>query len=285
MSQPAGAAAHQQPDELLLDLPPALVTGEAVELELRPASVLTRGLALALDAVVQLAVLVGGLFLYVIATDGADEATLAASALALSVLALVVLPFTWETLSRGRSPGKAAAGLRVVRDDGGPVRARQALVRVLATVGEVWLTGGSVAAIACLASARGKRVGDHLAGTVVVRERVPRSQLAPLEAPPELAAWVRSADVGVLPDQLAVAARTALSRAASLHPASREQLLGSLASEVAQHVSPPPPAGTPPERLLAAVLAERRDRDRVRARAARERRDALHERSRRLTGL
>nr|WP_255480416.1 RDD family protein [Quadrisphaera sp. RL12-1S] len=246
---------------------------------------LSRVLALALDVVVQLGLLVGGFVVFAVATDGADEATLAATGLGLSVLVLVVLPVTWETLSRGRSPGKAAAGLRVVRDDGGPVRARQALVRALAAVGELWITGGSVAAIASLASRRGKRVGDQLAGTVVVRDRVARLRPQPLPQAPELAAWARSADVGMLPGRLAVAARTALARADTLHPSSRERVLGALAAEVAALVAPPPPAGTPPERLLAAVLAERRDRDTARAQRERARRDALHEQARRLTGL
>lgn len=268
-----------------LALPPALVTGEAVELEVRTAGLLSRVLALALDVVVQLGLLVGGFVLVAVATDGADEATLAATALSLSVLVLVVLPVAWETLTRGRSPGKAAAGLRVVRDDGGPVRARQALVRALAGVGELWVTGGSVAAIASLASSRGKRVGDQLAGTVVVRDRVPRPRPQPLPQAPELADWARSADVGMLPGRLAVAARTALSRADRLNPTSRERVLGALAAEVSALVAPPPPAGTPPERLLAAVLAERRDRDTARAQRERARRDALHDQSRRLTGL
>lgn len=272
-------------DDDALALPPALVTGEAVELEVRPAGLLSRALAVALDVVVQLAVFLGGVIAVTVATDGTDDATIAATALALSVIVLVVLPLTWETLTRGRSPGKAAAGLRVVRDDGGPVRARQALVRALSGVGELWITGGSVAAIASLVSTRGKRVGDHLAGTVVVRDRVPRPRPQPLPQAPELAGWARSADVGMLPGRLAVAARTALSRADRLHPASRERLLGELAAEVSALVAPPPPPGTPPERLLAAVLAERRDRDTARAQRERARRDALHEQSRRLTGL
>ncbi|WP_218974383.1 RDD family protein [Streptomyces sp. NP160] len=272
-------------DDDALALPPALVTGEAVELEVRTAGLLSRVLALALDVVVQLGLLVAGFVVLAVATDGADEATLAATGLALSVLALVVLPVAWETLTRGRSPGKAAAGLRVVRDDGGPVRARQALVRALAGVGELWITGGSVAAIASLVSSRGKRVGDQLAGTVVVRDRVPRPRPRPLPQAPELADWARSADVGMLPGRLAVAARTALSRADRLHPASRERVLGALAAEVSALVAPPPPPGTPPERLLAAVLTERRDRDTARAQRERARRDALQEQSRRLTGL
>ncbi len=48
------------------------------------------------------------------------------------------LPDRFETLSRGRSLGKLALGLRVVSDDGGPERFRQALMRALAGV---WRSG------------------------------------------------------------------------------------------------------------------------------------------------
>ena len=44
----------------------------------------------------------------------------------LLVVTLIVYPVTFETLLRGRTPGKAAMGLRVVRDDGGPIGFRQA---------------------------------------------------------------------------------------------------------------------------------------------------------------
>src|SRR5919112_957635 len=84
-------------------------------------------------------------------------------------LVFVVVPTTVETLTRGRSLGKVAAGIRIVRDDGGPVRFRHALIRALAGVGEIWLTLGAVALITSMLNDRGKRVGDLLAGTYAVR--------------------------------------------------------------------------------------------------------------------
>jgi uncharacterized RDD family membrane protein YckC len=269
----------------VLRMPEGVVTGEAVLLDLRPASFLTRGLALLLDAVVLAAVGTGLGFAVVLATSGLDDAAQAASSLAVVVLVLVVLPTAWEALTRGRSPGKAAAGLRVVRDDGGPVRARQAVVRALVGVGELWMAAGSIAVIASLASPRGKRVGDLLAGTVVVRERASAPPHRPLVMPPELAGWARGADIGRLPDALATSVRSVLDRADRLHPESRARLLAELAGQVGALVAPPPPPGTPPERLLAAVLAERRSRDTQRLLRARERRDSLAVESRRLQGL
>jgi uncharacterized RDD family membrane protein YckC len=200
-----------------------------------------------------------------------DEALAAAISLTGVVTCLVGIPVAMETFTRGRSLGKLSMGLRVVRDDGGPIRMRQALIRALVGFFEIWLMSGSVAIIASLSSRRGKRLGDHLAGTYVVRERTAAAAVAPpVMMPPRLAGWAAGTDLGRVPDRLAVAARQFLGRALTLHPASRQSLGESLARELAEYVAPMPPPGTHPEEFLAAVLAERRERDlrRLQAEAA-----------------
>ena len=250
----------QPPDDRLI-LPPQVVTGEAVALELRPASFATRALAVALDLVVMLAagVTVGIVLGY--ALPDLDEAAARAIGITALVAVLVGLPVTVETLTRGRSLGKLAAGLRVVRDDGGPIRLRHALVRALLAVIEIIATFGSLALITSLANVQGKRLGDLLAGTFVVRERggAMPPPLPPM--PPELIAWAQQADLAALPDGLAIGVRRFLDGAHGLHPASRAQLGQELAGRVSSFVAPPPPAWATPERFLVAVLAERRRRD------------------------
>ncbi|HEY6798875.1 MAG TPA: RDD family protein [Kineosporiaceae bacterium] len=264
MTQPA-------PTQILreLGLPAELVTGEAVVLELRPASFATRALALMLDIVVQVAVYLTLLTTLNAGFGSLDDAAVAAATLAVTVAVLLGLPVTVETLSRGRSLGKLAAGLRVVRDDGGPIRFRQALVRGLVGIFEIYLTVGAVALIVSLTNVRGRRVGDFLAGTYVIRERAGGVTVPPVVMPPMLAGWAREADIGHLPDALALAVRQFLARAAALHPASRARLGVLLAAEVGRHVAPPAPAGVHPEQFMAAVLAERRERDLARLRADR----------------
>ena len=66
-----------------------------------------------------------------------DAAASAALGLVTSVGVVVGYPLVMETLTRGRTLGKMAIGLRTVRDDGGPIRFRQALVRALLEVVEV----------------------------------------------------------------------------------------------------------------------------------------------------
>jgi uncharacterized RDD family membrane protein YckC len=263
-----------------LELPAEVVTGEAVALELRPASFATRALAILLDLVIQVAALIALFALVGVAMFGLDDAAGAAAGLAVMIGVLVVLPVTVETASRGRSLGKLVAGLRVVRDDGGPIRFRQALVRGLIGAFELYLLFGSVALICSLASPRGKRLGDMLAGTYVIRDRAGHQTIPPVPMPPQLAGWVRAADLGRIPDPLAVTARQFLYRASGLHPASRDRLGRELAARIGPYVAPLPPAGVHPEPFLAAVLAERRERDLARlqaeqrARLDRERRRA-----------
>src|ERR1700729_330258 len=113
--------------------------------------------ALAIDIVVQLVVLIA-LSLAVLAGAGngsLNAASEAAITLSLTVLVIVGYPTVFETLSRGRSLGKLALGLRVVSDDGGPERFRQALMRALAAVLEIWLTLGFLALVTSLLSPGG----------------------------------------------------------------------------------------------------------------------------------
>ena len=80
----------------------------------------------------------------------------------------VVLPTTVDTLTRGRSLGKLAMGIRIVRDDGGPLVFRQSLVRALVGIVELWLTLGTVALItldrAPAGQARRRHPRGHLRG-------------------------------------------------------------------------------------------------------------------------
>jgi len=241
-----------------------LVTGEAVVLELRLAKLASRLLSLLIDLAVQGVLLVVGLLVIGGVASSADEAAAAAIVLIFLVLVIIGYPVAFETFSRGRTLGKLALGLRVVRDDGGPIRFRHALVRAMAAVVEIWITAGAVALVVSLASSQGKRLGDFLAGTVVVRERVPTSSAAVVTMPPQLAWWASGLDLSRLPDDLALAARQFLSRSRELAPEIRESMGARLATSVAACTSPPPPTGVPAWAFLSAVLAERRRRETVR---------------------
>ena len=178
-----------------------------------------------------------------------------------STLVIVGLPATLETATRGRTLGKIALGLRAVRDDGGPVTGRHALVRALVGYVEIYLLLGIPALVAAMVHPRAKRLGDMAAGTVVVSQRASLRLTPPPGMPPALHQWARSADVATLPSGLTVAVRQFLARAPGLSPESRRTLGLELLRATLPHVSPPPPGGFHPEVVLAAVVAERRRRD------------------------
>ncbi|MET8693570.1 RDD family protein [Streptomyces bauhiniae] len=240
-----------------------LVTGEAVALELRPAKLPSRALAVVIDLIVAVLVYIAVVIGLVAATSSLDDAAQAAMSVAAFLLVLVGGPIAVETLSQGRSLGKLAFGLRVVRDDGGPVRFRHALVRGGVGMIEILMTFGVVACVASLVSERGRRLGDVFAGTLVVRERIPvdRAGVVP-PPPPELAGRFAELDLSAVPDGLWLAVRQYLTRMHQLQPQVSWSMASRLAADVAARtgVAVPPDLQAQPAAFLAAVVHERQSR-------------------------
>ncbi|MCN9244093.1 RDD family protein [Streptomyces sp. RY43-2] len=239
-----------------------LVTGEAVALELRPAKLPSRALAVMLDLLVTLAAYFVVAVALLVSTSGLDVAAQAALSIAVSVLVLVGGPIAVETLSHGRSLGKLACGLRVVRDDGGPIRFRHALVRGSVGLVEILMTLGVVACTASLVSARGRRLGDVFAGTLVVRERVPAARTGFVPPPPPwLSGRFSELDLSAVPDGLWLAIRQYLTRMRQLDPQVGWTMAERLAADLAACTGTSAPYGVPPAAYLAAVVQERQVRE------------------------
>ena len=252
-----------------------LVTGEAVALDLRAASLGMRMLSGLIDLFVlqmlaSVVLTVASMFVL-----RADDAVAAGIMLLATVAVLVGYPVTLETLTRGRTIGKLATGLRTLRDDGGPITFRHALTRGLIGVVEVYIFAGMPAVVAAVINPRTKRMGDMAAGTFVVRERGRGRRTSLVPMPPYLAAWATTADIAPLPDDLAAALRSFLPAAFQMDPVAREQQARELYDEVRRYLSPEPPPGVHPEYVMAAVVAERRRRDHGRLLAEAALRDRL----------
>lgn len=180
-----------------------------------------------------------------------------------AVVAVVVSPLvyfgwfvTFETVLQ-RTPGKAAFGLRVVGADGTPVRFQQALLRNLVGLVELVFLGGFIAIIVTLFSSSDQRVGDMVAGTLVVRERSARSMVAParFSSPRSYEAYVSSLDVTAMTNRQYELVRAFLLRVHELRPMARGQLAVRLANPLAGVLSHSPPPGLHPEIFLACVAA------------------------------
>ncbi|MEU5232067.1 RDD family protein [Streptomyces anulatus] len=240
-----------------------LVTGDAVVLGLRPARLPSRALASAIDLAVTFVVFILVSVVLGIASVSLDEAAVAAIGVASFLLVLIGGPVAVETLSHGRSLGKLACGLRVVRDDGGPIRFRHALVRGAMGLVEILMTFGALASIASLVSARGRRIGDVFAGTLVIRERVAatgRSVSVP-PPPPWLVGRFAQLDLSAVPDELWLAIRQYLTRMQQLDPGVGRSIAERLAGELVARTGAATPQGVPAAAFLAAVVHERQSRD------------------------
>ena len=242
-----------------------VVTGDAVVLDVRVAQLPVRAVGALIDIAVILVGYLLALMLWAATLSQFDDAVTAAIMIIFTVLVFVGYPLVFETATRGRTVGKIVMGLRVVSDDGGPERFRQALFRALASVVEIWMLLGSPAVICSMLSPKAKRIGDIFAGTVVISERGPKLGPPPT-MPPSLAWWAASLQLSGLGADQAEVARQFLSRARQLDPQLRDQMAYRIASDVLSRVAPPPPPGTPPQLLLAAVLAERHRRELARLR-------------------
>lgn len=271
--EPAPLAEAPKPADLL-------VSGEAVEVEVRAARLGSRALALLLDIFLQLLLLYFLIFAasigLLLISSAVDEALVIALMIIIVVLVLVGYPTLSETLFRGRTLGKLALGLRVVRVDGGPIQFRHALTRALVSVTLEW-PGLTFAPLTwalslgtMLAQPQGRRIGDLAAGTMVIHDRTPAAWGWIPTMPQPLMTWAPLLDLTGLNDELALAVRHFLARNREIKEPARSRLGHALAAEVAACTTPPPPPGTPGWAYLAAVLAERHRRAAMRLAAARQ---------------
>ncbi len=250
--------------------PTTVVSGEGVAFDLPRAGIGSRTVATIIDLVLQF-LAIFALILIDTAFVGGNTDTAAMTAVLIVELVLVIAgyPIVCEWLTRGRTLGKLWLGLRVVRDDGGPIAFRHALVRglsglILEKPGIVLPgVGAAIGMITAAVSSQDKRIGDMLAGTFVLNERAgtTRRPIAhDFVVPYGLQPWAAALDLSRLDDRLALGIRQFLSRAAAMTPAAQYTLGEDLRARVLAVISPPPPPNTPTPWLLTAVLGERRRR-------------------------
>jgi uncharacterized RDD family membrane protein YckC len=234
-----------------------VVTPEAVPLELEPAGLGSRFLALLVDWTIQAAAATA-LSLALLATVSGEGAGVG-RALVLLLLFVVVFgyPAATETLWRGRKVGKAAVGLRVVTVEGAPVLFRHAAIRAAFGLIDFMLTLGAAAVLSVLFTARNQRLGDLVAGTIVLRERtgLPAPAAVTFDVPAGLEPYVATLDVTAVSAEDYRVVRAFLLRAASLPPDVRYDLAVKLATPLVSRLRTQPPPNLQPEAFLACVAA------------------------------
>lgn len=253
MSTPRGSAAVIHQDEVL--------TGEAVALDVQPIGYFLRALGVLIDMLVGVALffLFAWAIAWMLGQNLLDGTLMPIVTITLLVLVTVVIPTAVETITRGRSLGKLAVGGRIVRADGGASGFRQAFIRALVGVFELWFTFGAVAALVGAFTPRSQRLGDLLAGTYSERTRTPALPAPAPGVPPSLVGWATVADVARLPAPLARRIAQFTRQAESMEPSARARVAASLATEAMPFVAPAP--AVDPETMLRGISAVRRERE------------------------
>ncbi len=147
----------------MLDTVREIHTPEGVDLRLPAAGPMPRALAWVIDFGLRMGLLMAGSMLFALMGD-------AGMGLYLVVLFAVVwlYPIVCECLLDGRSPGKRALGLKVVSSDGAPIGWMASIVRNLMRTVDMLPFGYACGLMAGLADPWGRRLGDLVAGSMVI---------------------------------------------------------------------------------------------------------------------
>src|SRR6266852_2443996 len=218
----------------------SVLTPERVSLQYDIAGIGSRGAAAMVDTVIQSVALIV-IFIALAAGLAASSAFLSLGSgpgaatlfLALFILALFAVAdgyfMLFEILWNGQTPGKRMVGIRVIRENGYPLRPLDAVIRNLMRMVD-WLPGAyGIGVLTMLLNKRSKRLGDFASGTIVVREgsRGAGTLLTPsAETAESRGVRLSSADATLVRDFLV--------RRASLDPRARADLAARLSAVLAQ---------------------------------------------------
>ena len=155
-------------------------TPERVPLHFALASIGNRFIACAIDHAIQIIGLIGIVIIFLIISDASDIGHRLANAPKWVIALMVIIQFViingyfviFEWVWSGQTPGKRWLKLRVIREDGRPISFYEAMTRNLLRLVDLMVPPFySVGLVSVFATNRDQRVGDLVAGTVVVRER------------------------------------------------------------------------------------------------------------------
>lgn len=227
-----------------------LQTPESVELEFTLAGIGNRAYALLVDYIVLGLIQIGYFIVWAIisiqllevienfaGSNNSLELWLLAIQLLVSFFIYVGYFVFFEALWQGQTPGKRFVKIRVIRDDGRPVRLQQSTLRaLLRPVDDFFSLGVFLIAL----SRQEKRLGDWVAGTLVIQEEQPvNSATFPVSDKAQgLANQLQiEADLSrMLPEDFAVI-REYLQRRDAMIPQARVELSRQLANQIKEVIA------------------------------------------------
>jgi uncharacterized RDD family membrane protein YckC len=230
-----------------------IVTPEAVVLDVETAGVAARVFAGLIDFALQIGIyFVSVLVLGMLGVAGNVGIVL------LLAFVLMGYPVLSESLMRGRTIGKRAMGLRAVTLEGAPVRLRHTLLRMMGGLVDRYLPPlGVTGLLFVLGTSRHQRVGDLLAGTMVIRDP-DRTLLPPavwFPIPPGLEGFAATIDPTAMTDEQYTVIRSFLMRNRELSADARYALAVDLAARAARTLHHGGNVRVHPEAYLLCVIS------------------------------
>jgi uncharacterized RDD family membrane protein YckC len=244
------------PDKLTIETP------EQTPLEFAVAGIGSRFLALAADSLIQVVTILIFLVLSRLIAPNVDfiSGHTQVWIQAVFVILLFLIQFAYfavfEAVWNGQTPGKRLTHLRVIRDDGRPIRVSEAVVRNLLRTVDA-LPGIYAVGIACaFFSRQSKRLGDWVAGTVVVREAPLQGIVPPSDAMPADAS--KTGDARKISNEELRLIEAFLDRRAALDPIVRRNMAHQIAVRMGRQLEVPPENRPDAEKFLEALAEAKR---------------------------
>jgi uncharacterized RDD family membrane protein YckC len=257
-SLPPSSAPYSGPyvDKLTIETP------EQTALEFNIAGVGSRFLALALDTLIQISaviiLIIAGSYLIHEVFPFASGATWTIALFGVLLFLVFIGYFAiFEAIWNGQTPGKRLIRIRVIKETGRPIVPSEAVARnLLRLVDQMpgFLYG--VGIVSALISRQNKRLGDLVAGTIVVHEQDLRD-FRPLWQAPESPSVVNYGAEKLSAEEFSLI-EAFLNRRTSLPPHVRFRMAEQIALRIKPKLTAPPEMMPASEKLLEALAAERR---------------------------
>ncbi len=162
-------------DTILFPMKISVNTVQNVNIDYEMAGVGPRILATLLDFLILGST---GLLFLLLGSMGVGISQGSTGSIVFIIILLSILPLyhlLCELFFNGKSVGKMALGLQVVRLDGKKVNFWDYMLRWIFRLIDITLTSGTLAIISIVVTRRMQRIGDLAAGTTVIRQKTPVS--------------------------------------------------------------------------------------------------------------
>jgi len=241
-------------------------TPEQTSIEFPLAGIGSRFIAVLIDTLIQIAVAIISLLIFVGLGFRFRGAVRGLGASAGPWVAAIFIFFgfilangyfmLFEAIWNGQTPGKRLTHLRVIKDSGQPITAIEAVGRNLLRLIDQLPFAYGIGVLCALVSPQSKRLGDYVAGTVVVHEK-PFETVAPQWGDPAQSSTHQYGANRLTPGEFALV-EAFLSRRSALDGGVRYDTAAGIVRRIESKLTLPPEGKPSPEKLLEEISWERR---------------------------